>query len=531
MSQRNLWLASCMVACAAGFSQAFQTGVPAPKEEPAAPAKPAVTPVKQVSSIRVALAVPEREGILQASRVLVLFARANERVKEPRATLSDWFNPPQIFGADWKPVDGVMELRPDWAGYPQTLSELAAGDYFVQAVVKRNQDRCQTGGNDGDVYSEGQRIHWDPEAKSELAISVGKVHKEPPFPEVARLKVFEARSELLSTFFGREVKQRASVFLPKDFAKDSEKHYPVVVLIGGFGSTHYDIGNMAKAFPADFLAQVILVTPDPSSLYGHCVFADSANNGPRGRALVNELLPAIEKEYRGLGVGHRYVTGVSSGGWSSLWLQVTYPEQFNGCWAFCPDPVDFRDFQQIDLYAADANMYKKPGGERRPLARNTSGVATLWYDNFVRMETAIGPGGQIGAFEGVFSPRGADGKPMPLFDRVTGAVNPATVKAWEAYDIRKVIESHWTELAKELPQKVHVYAGGNDTFYLEGAAKLLKESLKNLASDAMVEVIPGMVHTLYKPGATSMVRDVCKREGLTVKLMDPDPAPATGTGK
>ena len=206
------------------------------------------------------------------------------------------------------------------------------------------------------------------------------------------------------------------------------------------------------------------------------------------------MIPYIEKRYPAIADPRgRLLNGHSSGGWSSLWLQVAHPDEFNGTWSTSPDPVDFRDFQRIDLYAPGENMLRDRQGERRPLARRGE-TPVLFYDNFSRMEDVIGDGGQLHSFEAVFSPLGDDGHPRPLYERKTGAVNPKTSKAWEKYDIRLVLERNWKELGPKLKGKLHVYNGGLDTFYLEGATKLLKQSLADLGSDAVIEIFPGKDH-------------------------------------
>ena len=219
---------------------------------------------------------------------------------------------------------------------------------------------------------------------------------------------------------------------------------------------------------------MLWVVLDPSCRLGHHVFADSANNGPCGRALVEELIPSIEKQYRGLGVpAARFVTGHSSGGWSSLWLQVTYPDFFGGVWSTSPDPVDFRDFQRINIYRPGVNMFIDDQGERRPIARS-KGKPTLFYKPFSDMDRIMGHGGQLDSFDAVFSPRGADGKPRPLWDRDTGAVDPDVAQHWEKYDIRLMLENNWKTLGPKLAGKLHVYTGSEDTFYLDGAVVLLE---------------------------------------------------------
>jgi hypothetical protein len=106
----------------------------------------------------------------------------------------------------------------------------------------------------------------------------------------------------------------------------------------------------------------------------------------------------------------------------------------------------------------------------------------------------MGHGGQLESFEAVFSPRGIDGKPRRLWDRATGAIDADVAKAWEPYDIRLKLERNWATLAPKLAGKLHVYTGDIDTFYLDGAARLLQKSLRDLESDAVVEMFPGLDH-------------------------------------
>jgi hypothetical protein len=286
----------------------------------------------------------------------------------------------------------------------------------------------------------------------------------------------------------------AAVILPASYDTAKTRRYPTIFTIPGFGGTHYQSrgGRPPATGPKD--VEFLRVTLDPSCPRGHDVFADSANNGPVGEALVSEFLPAFDHAFRTVADPRaRFLTGHSSGGWSSLWLQVNYPESFGGTWSTSPDPVDFRDFQLIDIYRPGENMFVDHAGKERPLAR-VAGRVLVRYRNFSVMEDVLGPGGQLQSFEAVFSPRGSDGKPVELWDRQTGAIKPEVAKAWEKYDIRLVLERNWSALAPKLAGKLHVIMGDEDTFYLEGAAKLLKKSLAQLGSDAVVEIRPGKDH-------------------------------------
>jgi S-formylglutathione hydrolase FrmB len=246
--------------------------------------------------------------------------------------------------------------------------------------------------------------------------------------------------------------------------------------------------------PTEQDVEFLHVMLDPNCPLGHHVFADSVNNGPVGEALITELIPAFEKAYRIVAAPHaRFLTGHSSGGWSSLWLQITYPEVFGGTWSTSPDSVDFRDFQRIDMYAAGENTYRDAHGERRPIAR-ANGQPVLWYDDFCRIEDVLGHGGQLHSFEAVFSPRGENGRPLLAWNRETGAVDAAVAETWKKYDIRLILEQNWPTLSPKLTSKLHVFMGSEDTFYLDGATRLLKESLARLGSDAVVEIHEGKDH-------------------------------------
>jgi S-formylglutathione hydrolase FrmB len=269
----------------------------------------------------------------------------------------------------------------------------------------------------------------------------------------------------------------------------------VIYEIPGFSGTHI-IGRMERPIAEDNKQGVefLRVYLDPSCPLGHHVFADSANNGPVGEALIKELIPALDKEYRSIAEPTaRFLTGHSSGGWSSLWLQVTYPEFFGGTWSTAPDPVDFRDFQRINLYNPGENMYFDADGKPRPLARG-GGVVRVRYRDFDHMETVLGYGGQLHSFEAAFSPRGQDGKPLLAWNRETGDVETKVTKTWEKYDIRLILEQNWKTLGPKLQGKLHVFMGDEDTFYLEGATVLLKESLEKLEGDAVVEIHQGKTH-------------------------------------
>jgi len=461
--------------------------------------------------------------------LLIAFA-APDGGAEPRRAMHSWFGAPPVarFRVDQVATGESVTLRlaDAEAFYPEGLPAAPATDWNVQAIARRSLTGRQAGLDAGDAFSDVAAVSFAPDGEGRVALVLTQVVPEPVFRTSDRVQLFEFVSPSLSEFHGFEYVLRAGVLLPSDYG--DQETYPVVYSVTGFGGTHESIRRFeASAAPGTPFDDCIVVVPDASNRYGHAVFCDSASIGPWGKALVDELIPELEATFGGAGPEHRYVTGVSSGGWSSLWLQVAYPEAFAGCWSHVPDPIDFHDFQQIDLYdplpdGTPRNMYVDERGEPRPLARR-NGEVMLTYEDFVRHEHVTNPGGQIRSFEATFSPPGADGTPRRVFDVATGVIDHEAAQAWREYDISLRLLTNWDELRPRLAGKVHVYAGEVDTFYLEGAVERFRALAQEagLLDDMVVEVVPGMPHSLHAPGQEAMLRTIAERWARPAGLVEP----------
>jgi hypothetical protein len=293
--------------------------------------------------------------------------------------------------------------------------------------------------------------------------------------------------------------------------------FPVVYTTGGFGSNLRSARNVAAMagieMDAGHYPPMIWVSLDESSPTGTHEFADSANNGPWGAALTGEFIPWLERNYRMDGrASGRFLTGHSSGGWATLWLQTRYPAIFGGTWSTSPDPSDFHDFTGIDIYAPGANAYFTATGTERPLVRDHDReIATI--RQFARLENALGAyGGQFASFDWVFSPKGPDGRPLQLFDRTTGTVNPEIAAWWrDNYDIAWRLERDWPRLRRLLDGKIHIIVGTADTFHLDGAAHRLDAVLHRLGARATVTFLPDRTHfDLFQQGTEQfgLMRDI-----------------------
>jgi hypothetical protein len=409
---------------------------------------------------------------------------------------------------------GSVLIDTQEVAFPAGFASLPPGDYRVQAVLDRNGDYNYNGQGPGDLVSKVQVVHFPEQAPATIALDHAvpdrgvwdfstALPKTQATIAAAKPSITDVRfvSPALSAFWGKPITIQAWVLTPPGYDPKARETYPTVYETGGFGSTaHSNIAAASRMFAleqAKSVPPMIYVFLDHSSLNtGTTEFADSVNNGPWGRALTTELIPSLEKQYRmDAKPSGRFLTGHSSGGWSTLWLQVAYPKLFGGTWPTSPDPSDFHDFTGADLYATNANLYTKPDGSPRPLIRDHDKlIATL--PDFARLEAVIGRnGGQFRSFEWVFSPRGPDGGPADMYDRTTGAVHPDVIAYWrEHYDIAHIVATHWPALKPDLDGKIHLTVGTADTFYLDGAAHRLDAVMQKLGAHATFTYLPNKTH-------------------------------------
>ncbi|HVX10924.1 MAG TPA: alpha/beta hydrolase-fold protein [Pirellulales bacterium] len=433
-----------------------------------------------------------------SGRLFVYFSR--KPAGEPRFG-PDWFSPEPFYAIDvtnFKPgLTRVVDDRAD--GFPDRISALPPGNYRVQALLDQATDTHQSAYAGGNVYSDVRDWRVDPQTSPSVDLVLSRVVPPRQFAETAWLKEVSLESKLLTEFHERPIAHRAAVVLPQTYQRETARRYPVLYIVPGFGGTHYDAIKLypdgaPPAEPGEVEFIRVLLSGD--CRWGHHVFADSATNGPRGEALVKEIIPYIDAHFRTVAApSARFITGHSSGGWSSLWVQVNAPDVFGGVWSTAPDPVDFHDWQQVDLYASPPlSLYYDEARERRPIARRGT-QPILWYASFAKMDDVLARGGQLRSFEAVFSPLDEKGLPKRLWDRESGTVDPDVVQAWSKYDICRLLEQNWLALEPRLRGKLHVYTGELDTFYLDGAVRRLAETLKQLGADAEVYVVPGKNHS------------------------------------
>lgn len=400
--------------------------------------------------------------------------------------------------------------------FPAGFAALPPGDYRVQAVLDRDGDYGYAGRGPGDLVSKVVTIRLPLASAPSIALD----HAVPPaagqfdttdLPPGAVQQIAASRPHLhderiaspaLTRFRGTPQSVAAWVLTPPGYDPKARTTYPTVYTAGGFGGNHRLDGQMLSKIwhleETGVIRPMIWVYLDYGAATGTTEFADSLNNGPWGEALTRELIPALEARYRmDAKPSGRFLTGHSSGGWFALWAMVRYPALFGGSWPTSPDPADFRDFLGVDLYAPGANLYRDANGAARPLVRD-HGTILATIEGSARLETVLGRhGGQLQAFDWVFSPRRADGTPAPLFDRESGAVDPLVASYWrDHYDIGHRIETDWPRLKHDLDGKIHVTVGAADSFYLDGAVHRLEAAFHTVGGRADFTYVPDASHSM-----------------------------------
>jgi hypothetical protein len=470
-------------------------------------------------------------------RLLLILAPGDGR--EPRFQVSPGVDASQVLGIDVAALSPGEDAVIDAGvfGYPiESLRDVPAGRYYVQAVLHRYETFHLSTGHTvklpmdrgegqnwsrapGNLYSTPRWIDFDPAAAGPVKLVLDQVMPDiPDPPETKYVKHVKITSERLSQFWGRPMELGAHVLLPEGFDEHPEARYPLMVFHGHFP---YDFGGFRTeppdtTTPCEYSARfqldcynhieereaydfyrtwtsdtfprfLIIEIQHANPYYDDSYAVNSANLGPYGDAIQYELIPEIERRFRGIGEGWaRFTYGGSTGGWEALAVQVFYPEEYNGAFAACPDPIDFRAYTLVNIYEDD-NAYWREGPFTRvmiPSHRDWLGQVNRGVVDDNHLELVRGTksrsGDQWDIWEAVYSPMGADGYPRRTWDKRTGVIDHDVAEYWrEHYDLRYILERDWTTLGPKVQGKIHIYVGDMDNYYLNNAVYLMENFLES----------------------------------------------------
>lgn len=471
-------------------------------------------------------------------RLLLLFS--NNNAAEPRFQISDALSTQIILGknVDQWAIGSTQSIAQEAYGFPkERLSDIPAGDYYVQVllhkyetfhlkngkVVKLPMDRGEGQHWNlapGNIYSKPIKIHFDPKNTEVVQLTIDQII--PPIIEPTDskyIKHIKIQSKLLTEFWGRPMYLGAHILLPEGFDTHPNVRYPLAIYhghfpsdISGFSTTppnpnlipdtsaRFNITGYNKIqeeeayqfykqwtgpnFPRVLAIEIQHATP----YYDDSYAVNSANMGPYGDAITYELIPEIEKQFRGIGQGWaRFTYGGSTGGWEALAVQVFYPNEYNGAYAACPDPIDFNHYTTINIYKDENAYYAKSDFKdlARPSHRNYLGHINSTIKETNQRELALGThsrsGDQYDVWEAVFSPMGEDGYPKRIFDKHSGTIDKSVAAYWkENYDLAHIIKRDWPKIGEQLKGKIHLYVGDMDNYYLNNAVYTAEDMLKQL---------------------------------------------------
>ena len=458
--------------------------------------------------------------------------------KEPRFQINDTEDTGILVGKNvenWKSgnVEGFYSKT---LAYPiENLGELDNGEYFIQALLHKYETFNLSNGKTVKLpMDQGEGQHWNTSPKNiyskpikvnftkNSTVKIEITEEIPPIePEkdTDYIKHVKIKSELLSKFWGRPMYLQANVLIPKDFKKESKTRYPLMVFhghfpksIGGFrtspptapkkdtiynsrfGITGYKYIQEKEAYDfykkwtsKNFPRFLVIEIQHQNPYYDDSYAVNSANIGPYGDAITYELIPHVEKMFNGVGEGWgRFLYGGSTGGWEALAVQVFYPKEYNGCFAACPDPIDFRAYTVVDIYN-DENAYYKEGSFKkilRPGIRDGKGHIKTQLIDMNRREYILGDnsrsGDQWDIWQAVYSPSDENGYPKPIWDKLSGEIDHDVAKYWmENYDLRYIMERDWDKIGNDLKGKINIYCGDMDNYYLNNAVVLTENFLEN----------------------------------------------------
>tara|TARA_B100002019_G_scaffold288566_1_gene302424 strand:- start:947 stop:2749 length:1803 start_codon:yes stop_codon:yes gene_type:complete len=468
---------------------------------------------------------------------LLLMISNNNRA-EPRFQINDSHNTQIIFGVDVESWDANQKVVIDSEaiGYPiKSTKEIQEGEYYVQAFLHKYETFNLSTGYTVKLpmdQGEGQKWNISPKnlystpkkikIKNSATISISLDNEIPPIEpaeDTEFIKHVKIKSEMLSKFWGRDMYLQANVLVPHGFDQKSNTRYPLMIFHGHFpntfrgfrtepptapeedtiynsrfGITGYQYIQEKEAYDLyknwisnDFPRFLAIEIQHQNPYYDDSYAVNSANIGPYGDAITYELIPHVEKLFNGVGEPWgRFLYGGSTGGWESLAAQVLYPKEYNGCFAACPDPIDFRAFTVVNIYEDD-NAYYHEGSFRKTLRagmRDGKGIIKNHLIQINQRESVLGSKGRSGdqwdIWQAVYSPSGEDGYPKPIWDRETGKIDKDVAKYWkENYDLSYIMKRDWDKIGKDLEGKIHIYCGDMDNYYLNNAVVLTEEFLES----------------------------------------------------
>ncbi|MFB3055557.1 MAG: hypothetical protein ACE1ZQ_00165 [Ignavibacteriaceae bacterium] len=504
-------------------------------------------------------------------RILLMISA--DSTDEPRFQINDNENTQLIYGINVEKIEPGEKVFIDASvfGYPlKSIAEIPAGYYWIQGLLNKYETFHLSDGRililppdkgegqhwnkkPGNLYSAPKKVYVDPSADQIINVLLDK--EIPPINkpvDTKYLKYVKIKSKMLSEWWGRPMYIGAKVLLPWGFEDHLEAKYPIVIFHGHFSakffgwretppnlklipeySERFDLPAYNKTIEEysykfyqdwisdDFPRMIIIEIQHANPYYDDSYAVNSANLGPYGDAINYELIPYIEEKFRGIGEGWaRFLYGGSTGGWEAIATQIFYPDMYNGCYASCPDPIDFRAYTSVNIYENENAYYINSKWKKTPVpgTRNYLGKVKATMEEINHLELVLGTNGRSGQqwdiWEAVYSPVGDDGYPARIWNKMTGEIDHSVAEHWKQnYDLRYILERDWKTLGPKLIGKINLYVGEMDNYYLNNSVYLMEDFLESTTDpyyDGEIDYEPRAEHCWNgdhtRPNALSRLR-------------------------
>jgi len=384
------------------------------------------------------------------------------------------------------------------------FSELS-GNYVCRVLFDMNTEERSSFVAKDNGYSKKYNYHFNAENTKTLFFNIDKKFEGWVFKESETMKEVILKSKFLTEFWGKDIYIKSAVLLPENFNLHNED-YQIVYILPGFASSHasvsYGTGQIDRYGINKVGKDKIFVFMNGEFFQGYHHFADSKNNGPWGKAFIEEFIPFINKTY-GMNPdkSKNYLIGQSSGAWSAIWLLINYPNCFEHAFAASPDPIDFRA-HGFDIYKNNANYYYPKDVDSLGMEKGNK------TKDLAKLEFVLNEFGQIRSWEATFSPKNEDGNIMFLFDRESGNINPTTAEYWSNYDISKIVNSNPDKYKEVVSKKLHIFVSNDDPYGLNKSVELFEDMLKNINLKADINYYNRLGHNVWTDELRLYIHDI-----------------------
>ena len=162
---------------------------------------------------------------------------------------------------------------------------------------------------------------------------------------------------LANNLVGEPTERTIAIYLPPSYAS-SEKHYPVVYYLPGYGDSSimgFQLPNdMDALIESGKVEEMIIVVASGGSKMGGSFYVNSPVTGNWEDHLVNDVVGYVDEHFRTLPQAEsRGITGHSMGGFGALNIAMHHPDVFSAVYSMSPGLFDKNGLAESFMFARE----------------------------------------------------------------------------------------------------------------------------------------------------------------------------------